>query len=125
MERHVTLLGDLEALWGGLAMIVGLSMALIAIGALVQVQDSTPANVELAAGLTAVMFAVLGAFAIAWGMAHLWTAALIRRRRPLGRVLALALAVINLIVLPFGTALGVYALWVMLKNDGRRVFFEG
>jgi hypothetical protein len=25
-------------------------------------------------------------------------------------------------VLPFGTALGVYALWVLLKNDGRRAF---
>ena len=47
---------------------------------------------------------------------------LLRRRRPLGRVLSLALAVVNLLVLPFGTALGVYALWVLLTNDGRRLF---
>ena len=37
---------------------------------------------------------------------------------PLGRILSLALAVVNLLVLPFGTALGVYALWVLLTNDG-------
>ena len=29
---------------------------------------------------------------------------------------------INLLVLPFGTALGIYALWVLLTNDGRRLF---
>ena len=34
----------------------------------------------------------------------------------------LGLAVVNLLVLPFGTALGGYALWVLLTNDGRRLF---
>ena len=47
---------------------------------------------------------------------------LLRGAAPLGRVLSLALAVVNLLVLPFGTALGVYALWVLLTNDGRRLF---
>ena len=34
----------------------------------------------------------------------------------------LALAVPNLPVLPFGTALGVYALWILLTNEARRLF---
>ena len=46
----------------------------------------------------------------------------IRRRSPLGRVLMLALALVNLVVLPFGTALGIYALWTLLTNEGRRLF---
>jgi hypothetical protein len=37
-------------------------------------------------------------------------------------VLTLALAVANLLVLPFGTALGVYALWILLTDQGRRLF---
>ena len=41
---------------------------------------------------------------------------------PLGRTLSLALAVVNLLVLPFGTALGIYALWILLTSDGRRLF---
>ncbi len=36
--------------------------------------------------------------------------------------MTLGLAVGNLILLPFGTALGVYALWVLLKDEGRRLF---
>jgi hypothetical protein len=30
--------------------------------------------------------------------------------------------VANLLVLPFGTALGIYALWVMLTAEGRKLF---
>jgi hypothetical protein len=37
-------------------------------------------------------------------------------------MLSLALAVVDLPVLPFGTALGAYAMWVLLTNEGRRLF---
>jgi hypothetical protein len=122
VERHVNLLGILLALWGGLAMLVGVSMTLIAAGALAQMLTPGAASVGFAARLTAGMFAVLGVVALLWGAVHVWTGVLLDRRRPIGRILALALGVVNLIVLPFGTALGVYALWVLLKNDGRKAF---
>lgn len=118
----MVLLGHLTSLWGGLALLVGASMALIAVGALVQAQQPQSPNVGLAAGLAAGIFAMLGLVALVLGGLHVWVGALLRRRRPLGRVLALSLGVVNLIILPFGTALGVYALWVLLKNDGRRAF---
>ena len=122
MERHVTLLGILEALWGALAMLVGVSMLLQAGGAAAELIDPVGTTVELAAGLTAAIFAVIGLFALLWGGAHVWAAALLKRRRPFGRILSLALAVVDLLVLPFGTALGAYAMWVLLTNDGRRLF---
>lgn len=122
MERHVALLGILTMLWGGLSVLVGASMLLIAAGALAQMLESGGGDVGLAAGLTAGMFALFGGFAVLFGGAHVWAGSLLNRRRPTGRVVALALAVVNLLVLPFGTALGVYSLWVLLKNDGRRVF---
>jgi hypothetical protein len=122
VERHVTLLGILEALWGALAMLVGVSMLLQAGGAAAELIDPVGTTVELAAGLTAAIFAVIGLFALLWGGAHVWAAALLKRRRPFGRILSLALAVVDLLVLPFGTALGAYAMWVLLANDGRRLF---
>src|SRR5204862_815150 len=79
-------------------------------------------TVGFAAGLTAGAFAVIGVFAVLWGGAHLWAAARLRRHHASGRVLTLGLAIVNLLILPFGTALGVYAMWVLLTNDGRRVF---
>jgi hypothetical protein len=122
MERHVALLENLMRLWGGLVMLVGVALLLIAAGAVAQLMDAPGDSVGLAAGLTASMFALIGAFALVWGALQVWAASLLGRRRQLGRVLTLALSVVNLPVLPFGTALGIYALWVLLKNEGRRLF---
>ena len=122
MERHVKLLRILVGLWGALAMLVGVSMLLLAAGAWAEFRQSLGTAVEFAAGLTTVVFAGIAAFALLWGGTHVWAATLLGRRRPLGRVLTLALAVANLLVLPFGTALGVYALWILLTDQGRRLF---
>jgi hypothetical protein len=40
-----------------------------------------------------------------------------------GRTAALLLGVMNLFVLPFGTALAIYTFWVLMHNDAR-AFFE-
>ena len=72
--------------------------------------------------MTATAFAVMGVVALVWGGAHVGASVLLRRRHPAGRVLTLGLAVVNLLVLPFGTALGAYALWILLTDEGRRLF---
>ena len=116
------MLAILSSLWGALAAIVGVALLLLAGGALAILAGPDGDGVGFAAGLTAGTFAAVGAFALLWGGAHLWSARLLQRRQGAGRILALALAVVNLLVLPFGTALGVYALWVLLTHDGRRLF---
>jgi hypothetical protein len=35
---------------------------------------------------------------------------------------ALTLGSIDLVLLPYGTALGLYALWVLLHEDGKNLF---
>ena len=122
MKRHVDLLGTLATLWGALTILVGISLLLLAAGALAELLAPAANPVDFAAGVTAAVFAVIGVFALVWGGAHVWAAALLRRRRASGRVLSLALGVVNLLVLPFGTAFGAYALWVLLRDDGRRLF---
>ena len=112
----------LASLWGALAALVGISMLLLAAGAMAIVDDPDGERVALAAGLTAAIFASIGVFSLVWGVGHLWVAVLLRRRQYLGRVVMLGLAVVNLLVFPFGTALGGYALWVLLSNDGRHMF---
>ena len=122
MKRHVDLLGTLASLWGALAMLVGVSMLLLAAGALAELLAPVANRVDFAASLTAAVFVFIGVFALIWGGAHVWAAVLLKRRRPSGRVLSLALALVNLLVLPFGTAFGAYALWVLLRDEGRQLF---
>ena len=122
MDRHVTLLGILSSLWGALSALVGVSMLLLAGGAATLSSMPDGEAVSLAASLTAAIFASIGAFSLLWGVAHVWGAVLLRRRAPSGRILMLGLAFVNLLVFPFGTALGGYALWILLTHEGRRLF---
>jgi hypothetical protein len=122
MDRHVNLLAILWTLWGALTILVGVSTMLLAVGALGAVLGPGGESVSTAAGLIAAAFALAGGFTLLWGFAHVFAGALVRRRVAAGRTLSLALAVVNLLVLPFGTALGGYALWILLTSEGRRLF---
>ena len=122
MERHVGILAILCTLWGALAMLVGASLLLLSAGALAILFGPDGSAVGFAAGVTATAFAIMGAVALIWGGLHVGASLLLQRRHPAGRVLTLGLAVVNLLVLPFGTALGVYALWILLTDEGRRLF---
>jgi hypothetical protein len=122
VERHVAILAILCTLWGALAMLVGVSLLLLSIGALAILFGPDGNAVTFAAGFTATAFAVMGVVALIWGAAHVGASAMLRRREPIGRVIVLGLSLVNLLVLPFGTALGAYALWILLTDEGRRLF---
>jgi hypothetical protein len=122
VDRHVTILAILTTIWGALALLAGLSMLILTVGPVAILNAPQGEGVGFAAGFIAGIFAFIGLFAVMWGGLHLWAATLIRRRQPLGRLLGLGFALVNLLILPFGTALGIYTLWVLLTNEGRRLF---
>jgi hypothetical protein len=124
MQRHLNVLGFLYLIWGGLSLLVGLIMLMLAFGAgtLVRYAAAGRPGADLAAELTAATFGVLAVVAVLWGVVHAANGAALRRRRPWSRPLGLALSVLNLTILPFGTALGVYGLWVLLNNEVRGLF---
>ena len=125
MDRHIRLLGILASLSGALAALVGVSMLLLAAGALALAAGPEGDTVPFAAGIAAAVYFSIGVFSLLWGVTHIWVAVLLRRRAPSGRVLMLGLGVVNLFVFPFGTALGAYALWILLTHEGRRLFEVG
>jgi hypothetical protein len=57
-----------------------------------------------------------------WGAAHTSVGVLVRRRRHWSRVGALLLGSVDLVLLPYGTALGMYTLYVLLRDDTRKYF---
>jgi nitrate reductase gamma subunit len=107
-------------------MLIGVSMLLLAVGAIAILADPSWPREAFGTGITvgafAIVFAVLGAVAVAWGAAHLWAGGLLRAHRPMGRVLTLALSLVNLLVLPFGTVMGSYALWILMTSEARHLF---
>jgi hypothetical protein len=120
---HLNLLSVLQRVWGAIGVLLGLSMLMLAAGA-VAIGWTADADV-LAAGFTAAAFLVCGIALLAAGGINAWAGAALKRREATGRLATLALAVPNLFVLPFGTALAIYAFWVLLHNDTRRMFEAG
>ena len=76
----------------------------------------------MAAGVTAATLAVVAMAAIVWAVAHHVAGRGLQTRKAWARNLALMLAAFNLLLLPLGTALGLYTLWVLLHEHVRVEF---
>jgi hypothetical protein len=122
-SSHIDFVGILFMLWGLLTMLIGLSTLALGIGAVAIIASAArTGGAQVAAGVTAAAFMALGLIAIAWGVAHVAVGPPLRRRQPWSRVFALTLGAVDLLLLPYGTALGCYALWVLLHEEGRKPF---
>ena len=126
MPSHVDFVGVLFIVWGLLTALIGVST--LALGAAAAALITSPgregASSSVAAGITAVLFTALAVIAILWGSAHVIVGVPLRRHRPWARMLALMLGSVDLLLLPYGTALGAYALWVLLNEHGKAVFAD-
>ena len=118
---HVDFLGVLFIVWGLLTTVIGLSTLALGVGAAALIAASDrPAS--FAASFTAAAFTSLAIIAILWGLAHVAVGLPLRKRRHWSRLGAMVLGSIDLILLPYGTALGIYALWVLIRQDAKRLF---
>jgi hypothetical protein len=124
MTSHVDFVGVLFIVWGLLTTLVGVSTLALGIGAAALITTASQGGGGVAAGLTAAVFTALAVIAMLWGAAHVVVGVPLRRRRPWARLMALMLGSIDLLLLPYGTALGIYALWVLLDEKGKALFAE-
>ena len=124
MAVHVDFLGALFVIWGILTTLIGLSTLALGLGAaaLMRSVSRQGGGIQLAAGLTTAAFAILAVIAIVWGLAHVLVGVRLRRRRHWSRLAGLMFATVDLLLLPYGTALGAYALWALLSEGGKALF---
>jgi hypothetical protein len=124
VRSHVDFVGVLFIVWGLLTTLVGVSTLALGIGAVALIESASRGGGggQFAAGLTAAVFTALAIIAILWGAAHVIVGVPLRRHKPWSRLLALTLGSVDLLLLPYGTALGVYALYVLLNEKGKALF---
>jgi hypothetical protein len=103
-----------------MGLLLGVSLLLLAGGA-AAIALTVPGD-PFTAGFTALLFVVFAVALALGGLANAWAGRAVRLHRSPGRTGALMLAVMNLFVLPFGTALAIYTFWVLLHNDARALF---
>ena len=118
---RVDLLGALFVIWGALTMLIGASTLALGIAAAALVAGRG-GSMQFGASLTAITFLTLAILAMIWGGVHLMVGTLVRRRKHWSRHAAMMLGTVDLLLLPYGTALGVYSLWILLREDAKRLF---
>lgn len=127
MRKHVELAGVLYLLWGGMTLL--LSVSLLSIGfAATAIGASSSAGAsggKVTAGIVAAGFFTLAAAGFVFGTVHVWIGARVRVFKEWARAIAIVLAIVDLVLLPFGTALGIYALWALLHSESKRLFDVG
>ena len=122
-ESPVDLVGVLFVVWGGLTVLIGASTLALGMAAASLISNgSDPERGQFAAGLTAATFTAFALLAALWGAAHATVGVLVRRRRHWSRLGAILLGSVDLLLLPYGTALGIYALYVLLREEAKRLF---
>ena len=123
MAQHVRILGILHIIYGGLGIFVGLLVFLImgGIAGLVGVTDHSPDSaiaIPILGGIGGLVFVILLCFSVpgiivGFGLLHF---------KPWSRLLALIMSALELFSIPFGTALGIYGFWVLLKPETEQLF---
>jgi hypothetical protein len=119
---HVDLVGVFFMLWGLLTILIGASTLALGVAAAALIESAGRSGGGFAAGATAVTFAVLALMAVAWGAAHVIVGISLRRLRHWSRLAALSLGAVDLLLLPYGTAVGAYAVWALLRDDAKQMF---
>jgi hypothetical protein len=119
VERHLDLLSLLLWLSGVLAGLTALSLMALGTGAAILM--ASPPSAGVAASVAAGTFFLLAVLLLAYAAASVAAGRGLKRRAHWSRLVALVLSLINLFVVPFGTALGIYAFWVLLHHRSREI----
>jgi hypothetical protein len=120
MQTHVKVLAILHIVFGALGVLVGIAVFAVFGGvAGVMHNDPDAANVvPMMGGLGAIIMILVFCASIPGIVGGIG----LMSYKPWARVLIIVLSALELISIPFGTALGIYGLWVLLTKDGAQLF---
>ena len=113
MERHIRILGIIYIAFGAVGVFAALLLfvGVVSKGLLSESRETILITASAVAAV-ATLLALISTLAIIGGMGLL-------RRRSWARVLVIILSCLYLFTFPVGTAVGIYTLWALTKNEAR------
>jgi len=122
METHVKVVGVLNIVFAALGLCVAALLSLIFAGSAAVVAADADADARIAIPILGLTGSALVGFLLVWSLPGLIVGIGLLKRRQWARIGGIVVAVLALIVIPFGTVFGVYALWVLFSPDTERLF---
>lgn len=112
LQRHLPIIGILWIALGALFAIPAVAALLLGTGAHFIVLHE-----EFMQGILPLLVAVAGGMLLILAVGEIYVGVGLMQHRPWARVAAIILGVLALFHPPFGTALGIYTLWVLLADE--------
>jgi len=119
MNGKIDLLGWLFIAYHSIILLVGvvIFIVLLGIGAIPGVDHEATAVLGIIGTALFFFFVVMAAPGIIGGIGLL-------KRQNWARILVIILSILNLLAVPFGTALGIFGLWLLLKEESTAYFVQ-
>lgn len=114
LVQHLRALGMLWVAAGALVLITG--FVVMAISSIARV--AIPATETVGRSVAPVVLSIIGVTLFILAAGGLLLGRGLLRHQPWARMAAIVLGIISLLQPPFGTALGIYTLWVLLPDQG-------
>ena len=116
MNKHVTILGILFISFGCLLCVGGIVVNLV-----VPMAGNISGN-DVAMRITSIIGDTLGIFLVILSIPNILGGIGLLKRKYWARILILVLCFLSLLSIPFGTALGIYGIWILLKSETIEIF---
>jgi len=116
VNSHIDVLGWLYIIFGALGMVVGMGIFLFFGGLAILPDDATGTTVLLIIGW------FIGGLLVVTSIPEIVGGIGLLKRKNWARILIIILGCLNLIDIPLGTILGIYTLWVLLKEESTKYF---
>jgi hypothetical protein len=123
MQTHVKVLGVLYLAVSGF-FLVGALFLILATGSAAGIVGAAaePEDAAIAIPVIGIAGTALAMFLSVFAIPGLVTGYGLLQRKPWARIVGIVLSAISLINIPFGTAIGIYGLWVLLNKETELLF---
>ena len=122
MDTHVKVLGALQIALGAFGLFAALLLIFVFGSAAGIVGASDDPQAAIAVPIIGITGVALVAFLLATSLPGVIIGIGLLRRRPGARVAGIVISIIALMMIPFGTVVGVYGLWVLFSKDTEQLF---
>ena len=122
MDTHVKVLGALNIAFGAFGLFGALVLVFVFGGAAGAVGASGDPDAAVALPVIGITGMALVTFLVIVSLPSVIVGIGLINFRPWARIAGIVLCILSLILIPFGTLLGAYGLWVLFSKDTERLF---
>ena len=122
MDTHVKVLGSLQIALGAMVLFGALVLVFVFGGVTSAMGASGDPDARVAMPIIGITGMALITFLGAVGVPSVIIGIGLIRLRPWARIAGMVVSILSLMMIPFGTIIGVYGLWVLFSKDTEQLF---